>query len=83
MARPTRTSETFQKVADCVSKSGGTVKKGYDGTSSQTFQVRAVTKGRVVRWSGGGKDSFVPNAVGRKQHCSAGAYHYTLSGVAQ
>ncbi len=76
-------SKTAPKLADCRGKSDSAVKKGYDVTSSLKFQVRAVTHGRVTRWSGTGKDSYVPNVAGRKHHCTAGEYDYTLRGVAQ
>ena len=76
-------SKKFPKSADCVAKSGSTVKKGYDVTGTFKFQVRAVTKGRVTRWSGTGKDAYVPNAAGRLHHCTAGAYLYTQNAVAK
>jgi hypothetical protein len=76
-------SKTFPKYADCRARSGATVTKGYDVTSSEKFEIRAVTNGRVTRWSGTDRDSYVPNAAGRAHHCSAGVYLYSLKAVAQ
>jgi hypothetical protein len=78
-------SRKLPKFADCRGRSGqgSAVKKGYDVTSSLKFVVHAITNGRVTRLSGTGKDSYVPNAIGRKHHCVAGAYLYKLSGVAR
>ena len=76
-------SRTLPKYADCRGKSGATVKKGYDVTSSLKFEVRVVTNGRVTQWSGTGRDNYVPNAAGRAHHCPAGAYLYSLKAAAQ
>lgn len=73
----------FPKSADCYPKSGGTVKQGYDVIGYQRFNSRTVSKGRVTRWSGTGKDSYVLNAKGRAHHCIAGVYLYAFTGVAQ
>lgn len=76
-------SKFFPTSADCRAKSGRTVKKGYDVTSSQQFRIRTVTDGRVVQWVGTGQDVYVPNAAGRQHHCVKGTYLYSLKGVTQ
>ena len=76
-------TKKFPTYADCRAKSGSTVKKGYDVTSSLKFEVRVVTNGRVTQWSGTGRDNYVPNAAGRAHHCPAGAYLYSLKAAAQ
>jgi len=76
-------SKKLPNYSDCRAKSGSTVKKGYDVTSKLQFRIRTVTSGRIVRWLGTGRDDYVPNAAGRKHHCTAGAYLYTLNAVAQ
>jgi hypothetical protein len=37
----------------------------------------------VTRWSGTGKDSYVPNVAGRAHGCSLGEYDYVFTGITQ
>lgn len=76
-------SRTVPAYTDCVSKSGKTVKDGYDVTISERIGIRTVTNGRVTAWRGTARDDYIPNATGRSQHCTPGAYLYALTGTAQ
>lgn len=70
-----------RRISDCRSAADGTVRKGYDVTSTQTIRMAAVTNGRVVRFTGTGKDAYVPNAAGRKAGCAPGAYVFAIAGA--
>ena len=59
------------------------MKKGYDVRGSYKLRVRVVSQGRVTRWTGSGKDVFVPNAAGRNRHCAGGTYVYAYTAVAR
>jgi hypothetical protein len=76
-------AKMLRKHADCVGKSGATVKKGYDVRSAERFRIHVVSGGRVTQWLGNGRDDYIPNAAGKAHHCTAGAYLYALKGVAQ
>ncbi len=75
-------AKVLPKDANCVGKSGATVKKGYDIHSRYTFNVRTVTNGHVTQWKGTGIDKYVPNAAGKKKQCTAGAYVFSINATA-
>lgn len=71
---------TQRSIADCVNRAGKTARRGYDAVSTQSIRPAKSINGRVVRFTGTGKDVYRPNAVGRKAGCVAGTYVFAFTG---
>jgi hypothetical protein len=71
---------TQRSIADCANRAGKSIRRGYDVVSTQSIRPAKSINGRVVRFTGTGKDVYKPNAVGRRNGCVTGTYVFAFTG---